>query len=116
MHDCYGGSLGRDELPTSPKDSAKHPWNEHSLIDLCKIRINYIGYSSERWIRAIATGISVSPEAFLRDSLTYPPDIVDDSQEHMDDTYVDSAKQEDMMEEADDEYEQEEFQYDDDYD
>ena len=120
MHDCYGGSLGRDELPTSSKDSAKHHWNEHSLIDLYKIRINCIGfaekYNVERWIRAIATGISVSPEAFLRDSLTYPPDVVDDSQEHMDDTYVDSAKQEDMVEEADDEFEQEVFQYDDNYD
>ena len=117
MHDCYGGTLGRDELPTSPKDSGKHPWNEHLLIDLCKIRINYIGFADkyyvERWIRAIATGISVSPEAFLRDSLTYPPDIVDDSQEHMHDTYVDSAKQDDMVQEADDEFEQEEFQYDD---
>ena len=38
------------------------------------------------------------------------------SQEHMDDTYVDSAKQEDMVEEADDEFEQEVFQYDDNYD
>jgi hypothetical protein len=80
MHDYYGGTLGRDELPTSPKDSGKHPWNEHLLIDLCKIRINCIGFADkyyvERWIRAIATGISVSPEAFLRDSLTYPPDVV----------------------------------------
>jgi hypothetical protein len=40
----------------------------------------------------------------------------DDSQEPMDDTYVDSAKQENMVEEADDEFEPEVFQYDDNYD
>ena len=120
MHECYGGVLEFDELPTAPKDRVKAPWNELLLIDLCKIRINCIGFANkyyvEIWIRAIATGISVSPEAFLRDSLSYPPDlVVDDSQEHMDDTYVDSANQEEMVEEAD-EYEQEEFQYDDNVD
>ena len=120
MHDCYGGILGKDVLPTSPCDSDKHPWSEHLLIDLCKIRINCVGFADkyyvERWIRAIAKGISVSPVPFLRDSLSYPPDAGDDSQEHMDDTYVDSAKQEDMVEEADDEFEPEVFQYDDNYD
>ena len=120
MHESYGGVLEKDELPTSPKDKVKAPWNELLLIDLCKIRINCIGFADkyyvERWIRAIASGISVPAEAFLRDSLTYPPDLVDDSQEHLDDTYVDSAKQEDMVQEADDEYEQEEFHYDDNMD
>ena len=120
MHDCYGGILGKDVLPTSPYDSEKHPWNEHLLIDLCKIRINCVGFADkyyvERWIRAVAKGISVSPEAFLRDSLNYPPDAVGDSQEHMDDTYVDSAKQDDMVEEADDELEPEIFLYDDNFD
>ena len=87
------------------------------LIDLCKIRINCILRADkdyvETWIRAIATGISVSPEAFLRDSLSYPPDLVDDSQEHVGDTYyVDSAQQEEMVGEAD-EYEQEDIHYDD---
>ena len=37
---------------------------------------------------------------------------MDDSQEHVDDAYVDSAPQEEMFGEAD-EYEQEEIQYDD---
>ena len=62
--------------------------------------------------QTIANGISVSPEAFIRDSLSYPPDVVDDSQEHVDDTYVDSAPQEEMVGEAD-KYEQEEIHYDD---
>ena len=58
----------------------------------------------------------MSPVPFLRDSLSYPPDAGDDSQEHMDDTYVDSAKPEDMVEEADEEFEPEVFQYDDNFD
>ena len=37
---------------------------------------------------------------------------MDDSQEHVDDTYVDSAPQEEMVGEAD-KYEQEEIHYDD---
>jgi hypothetical protein len=120
MHDCYGGILGKNVLPTCHYDSEKHPWNEHLLIDLCKIRINCVGFADkyyvERWIRAIAKGISVSLEAFLRYSLTYPPDVVDDSQEHMDNTHMDSAKQEDIVEETDDEFEQKVFQYEDNYD
>ena len=119
MHDFYGGLLDFDVLPVVPKDKVKAPWNELLLIDLYKIRINCILLADkdyvEKWIRAVASGISVSPEAFLRDSLSYPPDLVDDSQEHVDDTYVDSAQQEEMVGEAD-EYEQEEFHYDDNMD
>ena len=42
MHDCYGSVLDFDVLPIVPRDKVKHPWNEHLLIDLFKIRINCI--------------------------------------------------------------------------
>lgn len=41
--------------------------------------------------------ILVSPEAYIRDSLPYPPDVVHDSQKRVDETYVDSAQQEEMV-------------------
>jgi len=43
------------------------------------------------WIRTIARrGMDVSPGPYIKDQLSYPPDIVDDNEEHLDDTYVES--------------------------
>ena len=44
------------------------------------------------WIRTIARGMDVSPGPYITDQLSYPPDIVDDNEEHLDDTYVESLE------------------------
>jgi len=109
MHDCYGGNNEYDLLPIIPLDSMKHPWNKELLADLCKIRINCILRSDkdyvEKWILAIAKGISVSPVPYIKDFLSYPPDIVDDTYQHLDDPYhanapTEAAEKEEMGEEA----------------
>ena len=112
---------GKEETYTN-KDFYKfmHPWNEELLLDLCKIRINCIVRLDkdyvELWIRTIARGIGTSPIPYLKDQMSFPPDIVDDTQEHLDDTYVEALKkvgsaQEEMVSE-DPEYEDEDFYYD----
>ena len=74
------------------------------LIDLCKVRINCILHTDkdyvEQWIQAIAQDISVAPGPNIKESLSYPPDIVDDTEERMDDMYVveDTANQEEGKE------------------
>ena len=46
----------------------------------------------EQWIQAIAKGILVAPGPYIKESLlSYPPDIVDDTEERMDDMYVEAT-------------------------
>ena len=65
------------------------------LIDLCKVRINWILHTDkdyvEQWIQAIAKGISVAPGPYTKESLSYSPDIVDDTAERIDDMYVEAT-------------------------
>ena len=62
----------------------------------------------------ISRGIGTSPVPDIKDQMSFPPDIVDDTQEHLDNTYVESlenAAPEDMVSE-DPEYEDDGFYYD----
>jgi len=120
MHDCYGGDKDFTLMPVVPLDKVKHPWNGDLLLDLFKIRINCIVRLDkdyvELWIRTIARGIGTSPIPYLKDQMSFPPDIVDDTQEHLDDTYVEALEkvgsaQKEMVSE-DPEYEDEDFYYD----
>ena len=120
MHDCYGGDKDFTLMPVIPLDKVKHPWNEELLLDLCKIRINCIARLDkdyvELWIRTIARGIGTSPVPYIKDKMSFPPDIVDDTQAHLDDTYVESLENVQSVPEVlvseDPEYEDEGFYYD----
>ena len=121
MHDCYGGDKDFTLMPVVPLDKVKHPWNEELLLDLCKIRINCIARIDkdyvELWIRTIARGIGTSSVPYISNQMSFPPDIVDDTQDHLDDTYVESLENvrsapEDMVYE-DPEYVDDGFYYDD---
>ena len=91
MHD-----YGDDKDFVVPLDKDKHPWNEDLLLDLCKIPINCIARLDkdyvELWIRTIARGLGTSPVPYIKDQMSMPPDIVDDTQEHLDDTYLESLE------------------------
>ena len=120
MHDCYGGDKDFTLMPVIPLDKVKHPWNEELLLDLCKIRINCIARLDkdyvELWIRTIARGIGTSPVPYIKDKMSFPPDIVDDTQAHLDDTYVESLENvrsvPEVLVSEDPEYEDEGFYYD----
>ena len=69
----------------------------------------------ELWIRTIARGIGTSPVPYIKDKMSFPPDIVDDTQEHLDDTYVEALENvcpapKDLLSE-DPEYEDDGFYY-----
>ena len=93
MHDSYGG-----DKDFTLMDKVKHPsWDTDLLMDLCKIRIICISRVDkdyvELWIRTITRGMAVSPGPYIKDQMSYLPDIVDDTQEHLDDhTYVESLE------------------------
>ena len=95
MHDSYGGDKDFTLMPVVPLDKVKHPWDTDLMMDLCKIRINCISRLDkdyvELWIRTITRGMAVSPGPYIKDQMSYLPDIVDDTQEHLDDTYVEST-------------------------
>ena len=60
--------------------------------------------------------MAVSPGPFIKDQMSYLPDIVDDTQEHLDDTYVESLENtrpatEDLVSE-DPDFEDDGFYYD----
>ena len=104
-------------MPVVPLDKVKHPWDENILLDLCKIRINCISRLDkdyvELWIWTIARGVVSSPVPYIKNQMSFPPDIVDDTQEYLDDAYVEALESvrpatEDMVSE-DPEYEDDGF-------
>ncbi len=46
----------------------------------------------ELWIRTVARGMDVAPGPYIKEQLSYPSDIVDHTQEYLDDTYVESLE------------------------
>ena len=96
MHDCYGGDKDFKLMLVVSLDKVKHPWDEDLLLDLCKIRINCISRLDkdyvELWIRTIARGIGTPPVPYIKEQMSLTPEIVDDTQEHLDDMYVDALE------------------------
>ena len=111
MHECYGGDKDFTMMPVVPLDKVKHPWNEELLQDT-----NQLQGLRGAVDRNNARGIGTSPIPYLKDQMSFPPDIVDDTQEHLDNTYVESLENvrsapEELVSE-DPEYEDEGFYYD----
>ncbi len=78
---------------------------------------NQLHLSSRQGLRramdTIARGIGTSPVPYIKNQMFFPPDIVDDTQEYLDDTYVEALESvrpatEDMVSE-DPEYEDDGF-------